>query len=468
MSTIDGIAAYVKCWHNAIEQAKSSKDKRASFMLSNGKRLDFIVREEYLGEGGQLKGSVIDLEAAYKQCPIHPQDHKNSVLVMKDPESNEPAFFIATALPFGASGSVHGFNRLAAAINFMAHKECGLPVCNYFDDYTLILPKAVALEGDEFFREMLGCLGWPIKPSEESPMQDTFKVLGVMVDLKEVMTNKGELVVTNTEERAKELKAVIQKIFEEGSLSAAEASQLRGRLGFANSQTFGREGAYAYLALGRRVAEGGSRANLSRDLRVSLRWWLLHFDSAKPRKVRLSRGQTPVFLFTDGACEDQGGQYPEADIGGVLYDPVDGFVDAFGDKLPPAILAKLSPGGVKRQVVGQAELFPCWAARVLWQDRLQGRPVVHFVDNESAKFALIKGTTGERTSAWICQQYWRKEVELESFSWLERVPSASNCADGPSRGATRALEFFKGGVEVKPVPPDLFERFIAEWERLPN
>ena len=94
--------------------------------------------------------------------------------------------------------------------------------------------------------------------------------------------------------------------------------------------------------------------------------------------------------------------------------------------------------------------------------------MVHFVDNESAKFALIKGTTGEKTSAWIVQQYWRKEVELESFSWLERVPSASNCADGPSRGAKRALEFFKGGVEVKPVPPDLFERFVAEWVRLPN
>ena len=124
MSTIDGIAAYVKCWHNAIEQAKLSKKNEASFMLSSGKRLDFKVREEYLGEGGNLKGSVVDLEAAYKQCPIHPDDYKNSVLVLKDPETNEPAFFVATALPFGAPGSVHGFNRLASAINFLAHSLC--------------------------------------------------------------------------------------------------------------------------------------------------------------------------------------------------------------------------------------------------------------------------------------------------------------------------------------------------------
>ena len=73
-------------------------------------------------------------------------------MVLKDPESNEPTYFVATALPFGASESVHGFNRLAAALNFLAHKECGLPICKYFDDYTLILSAAVALEGDKLFR----------------------------------------------------------------------------------------------------------------------------------------------------------------------------------------------------------------------------------------------------------------------------------------------------------------------------
>ena len=87
-----------------------------------------------------MKGSVVDLEAAYKQCPIHPDDYRNSVSALKDPDSNEPTFFYATALPFGASGSVHGFNRLAAALNFLAHSERGLPICNYFDDHTLILP----------------------------------------------------------------------------------------------------------------------------------------------------------------------------------------------------------------------------------------------------------------------------------------------------------------------------------------
>ena len=143
---------------------------------------------------------------------------------------------------------------------------------------------------------MLDCLGWPIKPSGDLPMQDTFKLLGVVVDLREVMTSKGQLVVTNTKERAEELKTLITGIIKSDALSAADASQLRGRLGFANSQTFGREGAYAYLALGQRAAGNGARTRLSRDLRVSLRWWLWHFDSAKPRRVKLIKSEPDTSL----------------------------------------------------------------------------------------------------------------------------------------------------------------------------
>ena len=88
------------------------------------------------------------------------------------------------------------------------------------------------------------------------------------------------------------------------------------------------------------------------------------------------------------------------------------------------------------------------------------------IDNEAAKFTLIKGTTGEATSAWITHQYWKREVELESSSWLERVPSVSNCADGPSRGMKRAVEFLKGGCEVKPLPSSLCDQLLSEWGRL--
>ena len=81
------------------------------------------------------------------------------------------------------------FNRAAAAIKAIAHEIGGLPISNYFDDFTLILPQAIAMAGDQIFRDILGHLGWDIKPSKAKPMQDSFKVLGVVVDLKQCLAS---------------------------------------------------------------------------------------------------------------------------------------------------------------------------------------------------------------------------------------------------------------------------------------
>ena len=39
-----------------------------------------------------------------------------------------------------------------------------------------------------------------------------------------------------------------------------------------------------------------------------------------------------------------------------------------------------------------------------------------------------------RAFTWLVQQLWEREANLECYSWSERVPSASNIADHPSRG----------------------------------
>ena len=62
---------------------------------------------------------------------------------------------------------------------------------------------------------------------------------------------------------------------------------------------------------------------------------------------------------------------------------------------------------------------------------------MHYVDNEAAKYGLIKGSSPTKDSAWLINEFWKWEADQESFTWFERVPSASNCADDPSRGKGR-------------------------------
>ena len=95
--------------------------------------------------------------------------------------------------------------------------------------------------------------------------------------------------------------------------------------------------------------------------------------------------------------------------------------------------ARRKERGVRRQLVGQAELLPVVLAQELWGDRFRGRRVLIFVDNDAARHALIKGASPSGPSALMVDAFWTREAELEAFSWVERVPSPSNPADAPSR-----------------------------------
>ncbi len=71
--------------------------------------------------------------------------------------------------------------------------------------------------------------------------------------------------------------------------------------------------------------------------------------------------------------------------------------------------------------VAQAELLPTLVAKETWQSVLEDARIIHFVDNDRVKAALVTGHTKSKAK-W----YWR----IPSPS---RVPSPSNVADEPSR-----------------------------------
>ena len=91
----------------------------------------------------------------------------------------------------------------------------------------------------------------------------------------------------------------------------------------------------------------------------------------------------------------------------------------------------------------------------------EGRPVLCFIDNDAARYALIKGSSPTPDSAWLSAMYWEKETDVGSYSWFERVPSPSNIADAPSRGEPPATLVGTNGFELK--PKEVF--FLMGFER---
>ena len=134
--------------------------------------------------------------------------------------------------------------------------------------------------------------------------------------------SEHKVIVDNTMKRKQAIQDQIAEILATGSLKAATAEQLCGRLGFAAGQLFGRTGATAQWHLRRRSRATGAAEGLSDALVYALQFWSSALARQPPRTVPLRKGERPAFLFTDG-CYDAA----YAGIGAVLVDFAGGLFD---------------------------------------------------------------------------------------------------------------------------------------------
>ena len=88
--------------------------------------------------------------------------------------------------------------------------------------------------------------------------------------LEEALGDDPKIVVENKKDRVAEIKRRILNHLDKEEMSEAEAAELRGKLVFSNSQTYGRMGALAYHHLGRKTTKSGPSKHIDQDLRWAL------------------------------------------------------------------------------------------------------------------------------------------------------------------------------------------------------
>ena len=89
--------------------------------------------------------------------------------------------------------------------------------------------------------------------------------------------------------------------------------------------------------------------------------------------------------------------------------------------------------GHKQTVIFETEVLAVIVAIKLWKDDLADRPVVIFVDNNSARDVAASGSARTKTPLQLVNYLLALEDELSIIPWYARVPSKSNPADEPSR-----------------------------------
>ena len=421
--SIEEIAAFL-CW-------------MLSFMGKTGKHFPLI-------------GRTFDLKAAYKQFGIHPDDRNLLRIVCQKPDSGEVAFLGVNALPFGAVGSVGAFLRISLALWFIGMRGLRLAWSAFFDDFTVISKRSLAVNAEQSVEALFDLLGMNFarEGSISEGFSSVFKTLGLQIDLSSAKSGRVQL--GHTEKRRKELQETLSSFIDSGIITPKQAESLRGRMHWYESFVFGRVANQAVQTVGSiSTLEVGSHKLSIREI-DALKLLRDRVLVSPPLTIAPSSLDAWV-IFTDGACE--GAEKKVGSIGGVNFDPAGRCRGFFGASVPETYMQRLLKNSLNP--IYELEILPVLMSLFIWKSVIARSQVVFYLDNDAARSGLIKGAGATLEASELIREFTCHEMQLQCMTWFARVPTHSNVADGPSRLDFRA-RILKGAVKEEIPWEDFF------------
>ena len=444
MKNLDQIVAWSRAWRDSQTESGC-----ALFEDTSGAIWEYPFHDEWSdGSWKLLEGRVADLKQACKQLAAAPAHSAVGVIAVRGPDGMVN-FFRARSLMFGQAAAVYGFLRFSRALAALGTSLFCLVLVEFFDDFTQIEPGPSAASAQEAMEGLIKLLGWQLSTSEEKrrPFSPTFVALGVQVDFAKL--SEGTILLSNKPGRVENIEKQVREVLEARPkvMSFRVALSLRGKVAFAEGQTFCRMTGFVAKLLSEWASSFGGR-KISEELEFGLQFAVDHLKLAGPRVLSPKSELPPAVVFTDGACEDDG-----TSIGGVLF--IDGQRPlVFGCVLALEDVEELKDRAGQKQVIGQAEILPVLVAKLTWQKELEYRRVLFFVDNESAKIALIRAYSPVLSSLKLVMESAAWDYRHQCGSWYSRVPTVCNIADDPSRMVVGDYLRSLGAIVVSPVLPN--------------
>ncbi|CAJ1408832.1 unnamed protein product [Effrenium voratum] len=401
---------------------------------------------------GTWMGKCLDLSKAYKQLGILPAHRHYGVIFFHDAAGN-PKFYISNSLMFGATAAVYAFNRVSRSIWFLMNKMLVIPCGVFYDDFPLLSPCETASNADESASELLDLLGWRHARTGPKglPFASSFNVLGAKLDLSRVQ--EGVVTLGNKEGRIARLVERMGLAKTNGKMSVHEAQVLHGLMRYSVGFFAGR---HLHQVCAELLQMGGS--NDAEQVASLVDYAVSILSISKPREISIGREKRPLVIFTDGAWDNG--------VGGLGVVVVDTATDerlVLSGSVPQKLINywKVKVG---EQLICQIELFAVLWARWRFRDLIRDRRTIFWIDNESARFSLIKGVSPSLTMQCLVREFYLMDVEHPAFSWFERVPSSSNVADAPSRRDPEAACSLLGisNWEEIAVPEELTQALFAK------
>ena len=372
-------------------------------------------------------GGTLDLSRAYKQVPLSPDSRRFCVLgFIKD---GVWTYYRSEVLPFGASASVFSFIRISRSIHHILCSFLSAIATVFFDDYPMMTTEA----GSDILKlsvsSVLTMLGWKHAKHGKKMLNfaQTFTALGAEVDLSSICL--GNFKLRNKEGRVPKLINFLSRVEDKGYFAPGETSILQGHLNFASGFYLSKGLKFLNKSLSAVARDKSNKEQLKAFCRMAK-----HLLSVTPDKeFKATDPRKPILVFSDGAFE--GGV---ATAGAVIFDPNTSRTWVCDIPVPDR-LRDLWLKDAGKQIISQVEAWAMLAVRFEFRHTLRNRPAIGWVDNESARLALVKGTSDSQSLRSMARLYHLIETSHPAMMWLERVASFSNPGDGPSRGQASVL-----------------------------
>ena len=293
----------------------------------------------------------------------------------------------------------------------------------YFDDFMVIEDECLARHTNFIIDGLFSLLGWETSKEKGCAFDSIARALGVVFDMSD--TKLLSVKVLNSPHRCKEIGGHLERILQSGKSSRSELEVIRGRLIFVESHIYGRNAHSALRILSRHI-HGSPFVRVDKELRRALIFLRDRVLVSQP-KVVSCQYKDVRHIYTDACFE-----VSLAGVGGVAYDGNAVPLGFFSQSLDASAVEQIRQPG-QENVIAELEALALLAGVRVWLRGLSDLQVVLFCDNDSVLASLIKLGSNNAFVCAIASLLADFEAESRISLWFERVPSASNPADAPSR-----------------------------------
>ena len=90
--------------------------------------------------------------------------------------------------------------------------------------------------------------------------------------------------------------------------------------------------------------------------------------------------------------------------------------------------------------------------RIYLADYLCDRKLIQWTDNDATRHCLVKGRSPSPSMQVMVKCFGRADIKHPCYVWIDRIPSASNPADAPSRGEGESVLKLAGASRLESFP----------------